>query len=32
MHLGMTGRFSIDRANGTAVKPGVFVHEQPPDA
>jgi formamidopyrimidine-DNA glycosylase len=30
MHLGMTGRFSIDRANGYAVKPGVFVHEQPP--
>jgi len=25
MHLGMTGRFSIDRANGTALKPGVFA-------
>jgi formamidopyrimidine-DNA glycosylase len=29
MHLGMTGRFTIDRANGTAVKPGVVVLEQP---
>jgi formamidopyrimidine-DNA glycosylase len=30
MHLGMTGRFSIDRANGTAAKAGCFVHEKPP--
>jgi formamidopyrimidine-DNA glycosylase len=30
MHLGMTGRFSIDRANGYTVKPDVFVHAQPP--
>jgi formamidopyrimidine-DNA glycosylase len=26
MHLGMTGRFSIDRANGRNVKPGASVH------
>ncbi|MFD0988063.1 bifunctional DNA-formamidopyrimidine glycosylase/DNA-(apurinic or apyrimidinic site) lyase [Methyloligella solikamskensis] len=26
MHLGMTGRFTVDEANGTAVKPGVFAH------
>jgi len=29
MHLGMTGRFSIDRANGEAEKPGRFAHPQP---
>jgi formamidopyrimidine-DNA glycosylase len=28
MHLGMTGRFSIDHANGEAEKPGRFVHSQ----
>jgi formamidopyrimidine-DNA glycosylase len=28
MHLGMTGRFSIDRANGKAEKPGRFAHPQ----
>jgi formamidopyrimidine-DNA glycosylase len=28
MHLGMTGRFAIDRANGTAAKPGRFAHAQ----
>lgn len=28
MHLGMTGRFSIDRANGEAKKPGRFAHAQ----
>jgi len=28
MHLGMTGRFSIDRANGEAEKPGHFAHPQ----
>jgi formamidopyrimidine-DNA glycosylase len=28
MHLGMTGRFSIDRANGEAEKPGSFAHLQ----
>jgi formamidopyrimidine-DNA glycosylase len=29
MHLGMTGRFTIDRVNGTALKPGAFqaTHE-----
>jgi formamidopyrimidine-DNA glycosylase len=26
MHLGMTGRFSIDRANGEASAPGRFAH------
>jgi len=26
MHLGMTGRFSIDRANGEAKTPGRFAH------
>ena len=26
MHLGMTGRFSIDRANGDASAPGRFAH------
>jgi len=26
MHLGMTGRFVIDKANGTGVKPGYFIH------
>ena len=28
MHLGMTGRFSIDRANGAPLKPGAFAHGQ----
>jgi len=28
MHLGMTGRFSIDHANGEAETPGRFVHSQ----
>jgi formamidopyrimidine-DNA glycosylase len=28
MHLGMTGRFAIDKANGTAVAPGTFAHPQ----
>lgn len=28
MHLGMTGRFAIDKANGTAAKPGHFAHPQ----
>jgi formamidopyrimidine-DNA glycosylase len=28
MHLGMTGRFSIDHANGEAEKPGRFAHTQ----
>jgi formamidopyrimidine-DNA glycosylase len=28
MHLGMTGRFSIDRANGVLLKPGAFAHGQ----
>jgi formamidopyrimidine-DNA glycosylase len=28
MHLGMTGRFSIERANGEAGKPGRFAHTQ----
>lgn len=28
MHLGMTGRFAIDRANGAAAKPGRFAHRQ----
>jgi len=26
MHLGMTGRFTVDEANGAAVTPGVFAH------
>ncbi len=26
MHLGMTGRFTVDEANGAAVTPGVFTH------
>ena len=31
MHLGMTGRFSIDRANGEAETPGRFAHlNRPP--
>jgi formamidopyrimidine-DNA glycosylase len=29
MHLGMSGRFSIDRANGTKAKPGRFTHAAP---
>jgi formamidopyrimidine-DNA glycosylase len=29
MHLGMTGRFSIDRANGEAETPGRFAHNAP---
>jgi formamidopyrimidine-DNA glycosylase len=28
MHLGMTGRFRIARANGEAVKPGAFAQRQ----
>jgi len=28
MHLGMTGRFAIDKANGAAAKPGRFAHAQ----
>ncbi|MGH6735611.1 MAG: bifunctional DNA-formamidopyrimidine glycosylase/DNA-(apurinic or apyrimidinic site) lyase [Methyloceanibacter sp.] len=28
MHLGMTGRFSIDHANGAVASPGQFAHEQ----
>jgi len=28
MHLGMTGRFSIDRANGAAETPSRFAHPQ----
>lgn len=28
MHLGMTGRFSIDCANGAVEKPGRFAHSQ----
>jgi formamidopyrimidine-DNA glycosylase len=31
MHLGMTGRFAIDRANGVAEQPGRFAHK-PSDA
>ena len=31
MHLGMTGRLSIERANGKAETPGRFAHN-PPDA
>jgi formamidopyrimidine-DNA glycosylase len=29
MHLGMTGRFSIDRANGEKLEPGRFYDEAP---
>jgi len=28
MHLGMTGRFAIDKANGANVAPGRFAHKQ----
>ena len=28
MHLGMTGRFTIDRANGTSHEPGSFAHAE----
>ncbi|MGK2923236.1 MAG: bifunctional DNA-formamidopyrimidine glycosylase/DNA-(apurinic or apyrimidinic site) lyase [Methyloceanibacter sp.] len=28
MHLGMTGRFAIDKANGTAAAPGRLAHPQ----
>jgi formamidopyrimidine-DNA glycosylase len=28
MHLGMTGRFAIDKANGKAAAPGRFAHPQ----
>jgi formamidopyrimidine-DNA glycosylase len=28
MHLGMTGRFSIDQTNGANMKPGAFAHSQ----
>jgi len=28
MHLGMTGRFAIDKANGVTAKPGGFAHPQ----
>jgi formamidopyrimidine-DNA glycosylase len=30
MHLGMTGRFSIDKANGAVTVPGRFAHKQEP--
>jgi len=30
MHLGMTGRFSIDQANGTSLELGEFTDEQKP--
>ena len=30
MHLGMTGRFAIDKANGTAAAPGRLAHRQVP--
>ena len=30
MHLGMTGRFSIDQANGTSLELGEFADEQKP--
>jgi formamidopyrimidine-DNA glycosylase len=30
MHLGMTGRFAIDKANGARVAPGHFAHRQSP--
>jgi len=29
MHLGMTGRFSIDRANGEHIEPGEFYQDAP---
>jgi formamidopyrimidine-DNA glycosylase len=29
MHLGMTGRFSIDQTNGANMKPGAFAHSIP---
>jgi formamidopyrimidine-DNA glycosylase len=29
MHLGMTGRFSIDRANGEHIEPGEFFEDAP---
>ncbi len=29
MHLGMTGRFSIDRANGEHIEPGEFYEDGP---
>ncbi|MEZ5828795.1 MAG: bifunctional DNA-formamidopyrimidine glycosylase/DNA-(apurinic or apyrimidinic site) lyase [Hyphomicrobiales bacterium] len=29
MHLGMTGRFAIDHANGEVSEPGRFAHEEP---
>jgi formamidopyrimidine-DNA glycosylase len=28
MHLGMTGRFVIDHANGAATEPGAFAHSE----
>jgi formamidopyrimidine-DNA glycosylase len=28
MHLGMTGRFSVDHANGAGFAPGAFAHKQ----
>lgn len=28
MHLGMTGRFAIDHANGAASEPGAFAHPE----
>ncbi len=28
MHLGMTGRFAIDHANGAATEPGAFAHPE----
>ena len=30
MHLGMTGRFSIDKANGAVAAPGHFAHPKKP--
>ncbi len=30
MHLGMTGRFAIDKANGAPVAPSHFAHRQSP--
>jgi len=32
MHLGMTGRFAIDKANGAKSAPGDFIHGQSPAA
>jgi len=29
MHLGMTGRFAIDHANGAMWEPGRFAHQEP---